>query len=130
MVAYDCYLFRMKRLAKRLLSILLTIIVVSLIVFLLQEYALGDSASYILSEDAGGSAADIFRASVSADGSLMERYISFLQATVILSVLTELFTTATAPEDLSLPTEGILLIQAAVFIWDQTVRCILTVRAA
>ena len=80
MVAYDCYLFRMKRLAKRLLSILLTIIVVSLIVFLLQEYALGDSASYILSEDAGGSAADIFRASVSADGSLMERYISFLQA--------------------------------------------------
>ena len=80
MVAHDCYLFRMKRLAKRLLSILLTIIVVSLIVFLLQEYALGDSASYILSEDAGGSAADIFRASVSADGSLMERYISFLQA--------------------------------------------------
>ena len=68
----------MRHLSLRILSILLTLIIVSFIVFILQVNALGDSASYILSEEAGGAAADAYRASVSSDGPVMVRYIEFL----------------------------------------------------
>ena len=68
----------MRHLSLRILSIFLTLIIVSFIVFILQVNALGDSASYILSEEAGGAAADAYRASVSSDGPVMVRYIEFL----------------------------------------------------
>lgn len=68
----------MRHLSLRILSILLTLTIVSFIVFILQANALGDSASYILSEEAGGAAADAYRASISSDGPVMVRYIEFL----------------------------------------------------
>ena len=70
----------MKRVLLRLISILLTLIAVSLIVFLLQVHSLGDSASYILSEEAGGAAADAYRASISSDEPILIRYLSFLSS--------------------------------------------------
>ena len=68
----------MKHLLQRLMIILLTLIAVSLIIFLLQVYSLGDSTSYVLSEDAGGAAADAYRASISSDEPVAVRYVSFL----------------------------------------------------
>ena len=68
----------MKRLIRRILSILLTLIVVSFAVFTMQSFSAGDSASYMISEEVGGAAADAYMKAMVPDDPFPVRYLSFL----------------------------------------------------
>ena len=68
----------MKRLIRRILSILLTLIVVSFAVFTMQSFSAGDSASYMISEEVGGAAADAYMNVMVPDDPFPVRYLRFL----------------------------------------------------
>lgn len=68
----------MYRVLRRAGIILLTLLIVSFMVFLLQDLSLGDSSSYLLSEDAGEEEIARYRESMNLDDPFLARYGSFL----------------------------------------------------
>lgn len=68
----------MYRVLRRAGIILLTLLIVSFMVFLLQDLSLGDSSSYLLSEEAGEEEISLYRESMNLDDPFLVRYGSFL----------------------------------------------------
>ena len=68
----------MYRVLRRAGIILLTLLIVSFMVFLLQDLSLGDSSSYLLSEEAGEEEISLYRESMNLDDPFPVRYGSFL----------------------------------------------------
>lgn len=68
----------MYRVLRRAGIILLTLLIVSFMVFLLQDFSLGDSSSYLLSEEAGEEEISLYRESMNLDDPFPVRYGSFL----------------------------------------------------
>ena len=68
----------MYRVLRRAGIILLTLLIVSFMVFLLQDLSLGDSSSYLLSEEAEEEEISLYRESMNLDDPFLVRYGSFL----------------------------------------------------
>lgn len=68
----------MYRVLRRAGIILLTLLIVSFMVFLFQDLSLGDSSSYLLSEEAGEEEISLYRESMNLDDPFPIRYCSFL----------------------------------------------------
>lgn len=68
----------MKRVVRKIISILITMLLVSAFVFLLQELSLGDSSGYYLPEDADQELLDSYKAVHGLDRNIFSRYMQFL----------------------------------------------------
>ena len=68
----------MRILIRHILSIVITMLIVSALVFALQAFALGDSSSYLLSEESSIEEIEAYRHSAGLDDNPLIRYIRFL----------------------------------------------------
>ena len=66
------------RIKRRILSFVLTLLIVSLFVFSSVSLALGDSSSFVLSDEASSIAVDDYRRTMGLDDNIFIRYLRFL----------------------------------------------------
>ena len=69
-----------KRITLRILSVMLTLILVSLAVYSLSHFSLGDSASYILSEEASQEDLIAYREALGLDNGYWKGYVEYLKS--------------------------------------------------
>lgn len=67
-----------KGIVKRLLIILITMLIVSMFVFIMQSLSRGDSASFLLSEEASKEELDLYSKKHGLDQGIIPRYLDFL----------------------------------------------------
>lgn len=70
----------MKKTVKSILSIIATMLFVSIFVFIVQSLTLGDSSSYILSEDISEGEIALYRSANGLDRNISSRYFSFMRS--------------------------------------------------
>ena len=66
------------RIKRRILSFVLTLLIVSLFVFSSVSLALGDSSSFVLSDEASSIAVEDYRRAMGLDDNIFMRYLRFL----------------------------------------------------